>query len=102
MEWQSSSGKFSINITTSQALECTARGDNMPMVHRLAGVTEIAEQLDNIKPEDLAEELRGFGAWSEIELADHGWNRLRILWIACHDLIEEAAREAEYDGGRGD
>lgn len=102
MEWQASSGKFSITISTEQALECTRPGENSPAVNRLAAVREIAEQLDRIKPEDLAAELLGYGAWSEHELEDYGWNRLRILWLACHDVVEEAAELAQYPDGRGD
>ena len=102
MEWQASSGKFSITISIEQALECTRPGENSPAVEKLAAVREIAEQLDRIKPEDIADELQGYGAWSEHELAVSGWNRLRILWLACHDVVEEAAELAKYPNGRGD
>lgn len=102
MEWTSSSGRLSLAITTEQALECTKPGDCLPSVTRLAAVREIAEQLDKLAPEDVAAELRETGSWSDHELANHGANRLRLLWLACHDVIEEAAEAARYPGGRGD
>lgn len=102
MEWQANSGKFSINISLELAIRCTRPGDNQPAVELLINDPEIAGQLDKIKPEDLVEELRGYGAWSDHELASHGWNRLRIVWLACCDLVEEAAELARYPGGRGD
>ena len=102
MEWVSVSGRLSLTITTQQALDCTRPGDNGPSVQKLAAVREIAEQLDKFAVEDVAAELRDTGAWSEHELANHGANRLRLLWLACHDVIEEAAEAARYPGGRGD
>jgi hypothetical protein len=98
MEWTSSSGHLNLTITTEQALGCTRPGDNGPSVAKLAAVREIAEQLDKLAPEDVAAELYEHAAWSDDELKNHGANRLRLLWLACHDVIEEAAEAA----GRGD
>lgn len=102
MDWVSVSGRLSLEITTQQALDCTRPGDNGPSVQKLAAVREIAEQLDKFAAEDVATELRETGGWSDHELANHGANRLRLLWLACHDVIEEAAEAARYPGGRGD
>ena len=102
MEWQASSGKFTLDISLDLALTCTKPGDNFPAVEKLASDPAIAGQLDSIKPEDLAAELSGYGGWSDHELENHGWNRLRILWLACHNLVEEAAEVARYPDGRGD
>jgi hypothetical protein len=42
--------------------------------------------------DDLREELRGYGARDGDELADDEQNILRMLWLACGDIIEESAR----------
>ena len=102
MEWTSNSGRLSLTITIEQALECTRRGDNGPSVDKLAAEREIAEQLDKLAPDDVVDELYEWGAWSDHELENHGANRLRLLWLACHDVIEEADKAAQYPGGRGD
>lgn len=102
MQWNSNSGKFSLELPLELVLPCTMPGDNSRATAELASRPEIAEQLDKIKPEDLRAELRETGAWSDHELADHGWNRLRMLWLACHDVFEEATRGTEYSDGRGD
>lgn len=103
MGWYASNnGRVNLEITTQQALDCTRPGDNGPSVQKLAAVREIAEQLDKLAPEDVVAELRETGGWSDHELANHGANRLRLLWLACHDVIEEAAEVARYPGGRGD
>jgi hypothetical protein len=102
MDWTSSDGRMGLTITTQQALDCARPGDNGPNVEKLAAVREIAEQLDKLSPADVVTELDGYGAWSEHELANHGANRLRLLWLACHDVIDEAAEAARYPGGRGD
>lgn len=103
MQWDSNNGKFSLTIPLDLATPCTLPGrDATEPVTELARVREIAKQLDSIKPEDLRDELSGFGAWSELDLANHQENRLRMLWVACCDLVDEAREFADYPGGRGD
>ena len=103
MEWQANSGKFLLSIDLEQATQCTKPGEDATVaIAKLAATRNVSIQLDSIRPEDLREELRDYGAWSEVELADYGANRLRMLWLACGDIVEESARGSGYDGGRGD
>lgn len=50
---------------------------------------EIAAQLDAIGHEALVRALRECGAWTEEELADEEWTRLRAIWVAAGSVIEE-------------
>jgi len=46
----------------------------------------IAEQLDKLSPALVSAELKEYGAWDEIERADHDANLSRLLWLACGDV----------------
>lgn len=39
--------------------------------------------------EDCKAYLRGYGAWSEDELEDHGENLLRLIWLTAGSFHEE-------------
>ena len=49
-------------------------------------VPAIARQLRAIDPALLREELGGYGAWDETELADHAQNLQRLVWLAAGDI----------------
>jgi hypothetical protein len=51
---------------------------------------KIRAQLERIDPKVLRDELREYGAWDDQELADHGQNLQRILWIAAGDIVENS------------
>ena len=53
---------------------------------------EIAKQLDEIDPEKLRKELEEYGAWDDVELADHAQNLQRFLWCAAGDIKDEAGQ----------
>jgi hypothetical protein len=44
--------------------------------------------LSHISDAELAEELREYGAWDAVELADREANEKRIIWIAAGDIQE--------------
>jgi hypothetical protein len=48
----------------------------------------IANQLAALDPAIVASELKEFGAWDSTELSNHADNLMRLLWIACADLVE--------------
>ena len=41
---------------------------------------------DDITPDNLRAELKGYGAWDDEELADDDANWRRILWIAAGNI----------------
>lgn len=90
MWYTSSSGRIELNIPKRVAFDCYHQGDCAPSV-RWARDNEkrVERQLRKVDPEALREELRGYGAWDEDELADHETNLDRLLWLACGDIVEE-------------
>lgn len=63
-------------------------------VKALAARPHIAAQLDKIGHAAIVEELRGYGAWSEEELADEVDSRERFLWLAAGDIVDNP----EFEG----
>ena len=89
------SGRIELELTLEDAEYGSQQGQCDEYVKDLSEVPYIKEQLDKIDPELLSDELREYGAWDEIERADHAQNIQRILWLACSDIREEAAQAAE-------
>jgi hypothetical protein len=50
---------------------------------------EIIEELREIDPLKLIEELKEYGAWDDEELSNHDDNLDRILWCAVNDIKED-------------
>lgn len=88
--WTSSSGLIEFEVTLDDARSCSHSGRCDDDVAALRRTPYIAEQLAKIAPEDLAAELKGYGAWDAAELADHEANLSRVLWLACCAICEEA------------
>lgn len=88
MWFTSSCGKIELNITKKQAHIGSHSGQCDSDIDYLRTLPAIKRQLDKIEPFVLANELREFGAWSDEELANHGDNLSRILWLACGDIVE--------------
>ena len=88
--WSSGSGRIELNLNP----EAAARGyhpgpcddDIAALMHNPA----IAGQLAALDPAIVASELREYGAWDSEELSNHADNLMRLLWIACADLVEAA------------
>ena len=88
MYWTSSSGRIELNIP--QGLESVGyhSGACDSDIAELMELDSIKAQLSAIVPQVLSDELKEFGAWDDLELANHGDNLARILWIACGDLVD--------------
>ncbi len=80
--------RFEIKMTREQAGSCAHPGPCDSDVAFLLTQRPIARQLDKIGTAPIREELREYGAWSDVELADDAQNRARIVWIAAGDIWE--------------
>lgn len=89
MYWTTSSGKIELQITKAEARSASHQGQCDMSVLALSEKPRIKKQLNKIDKTILATELSEYGAWSEIELADHAQNLQRLLWLACTDINEE-------------
>lgn len=88
MYWSSSSGKIELNITKRQAAGATHQGQCDTDVMELSQVPTIRRQLNRVDPGALRQELSEYGAWDEVELANHADNIQRLLWLAAGDITE--------------
>lgn len=86
------SGRIELEIERDDASSGSHQGQCDDDIQALLRVPYIADQLSEIDPALLASELKEYGAWDETELADHGQNLARILWIACGDITEEVTQ----------
>lgn len=85
----SSCGHVEMQISAEHAREGSHQGACDDDIAALRKVPYIKAQLDALDAHKLAEELRGYGAWDEVQLADHDENLSRVLWLACGDIVEE-------------
>src|ERR1039458_3189262 len=93
------SGRIELQMTMDQAESVSHSGQCDEDVTALAKVPAIASQLAVIDPASLVQELTGYGAWDETELADHSENLIRFLWLAGCDIKEQDGCDC---GERGD
>lgn len=97
--WSSSSGRIEFQMTREQAGSVSQGGkDASEDVAALRKVKGFAEQLDAIKADVLADELREYGAWEDEQLADHDANLTRLVWIAGNDINEGQFDTEDSDG----
>lgn len=85
--WFAGSGRLTLTLTMDQAQSCSHPGPCDADVEWMAD--RLADQTDKWSPGTLAAELRGYGAWDDDELADHGANVQRMVWIACNDVADD-------------
>lgn len=78
----------SITLPEDVVMLCHHSGDCNEDVIRCMELPEVKAELAGIDPEKLRKELAEYGAWDELELADHNANLKRILWIAAADIQE--------------
>jgi hypothetical protein len=90
MWFTSSHGTIEIQMTMAQAESASHQGQCDDDVLALSNNRKIRAQLERIDPKILRDELREYGAWDDQELADHGQNLQRILWIAAGDIVENS------------
>jgi hypothetical protein len=78
--------RFEIEMTLEQAYSVSEPG-----MDAIDAVNALIRQLDlsGLQPDKVREELWGYGAWDEEELADDEDNLRRIVWIAGCNLREE-------------
>lgn len=81
--------RFEIKMTRAQAESATHPGPCDSDVAHLVNLPAIRRQLDKIAPDAIAAELAEYGAWDDVELADHDQNRQRIIWIAAGNIVDE-------------
>ncbi len=80
---------FDIKMTKVQAQSASHQGQCDLDVSYLAKDKKISRQLDKIGPEKIRRELKEYGAWSDEQLMDDDENRLRIVWIAAGNIMDE-------------
>lgn len=80
--------RFELQMTRAQAASASHSGRCDAEVAALVKHPRIARQLRKLDPKVLADELREYGAWDELELANHADNLHRIVWIAAGNIAE--------------
>lgn len=96
--WTSSDGRLELQLTLAQARSASHSGRCDDDVRALSQAPDIAEQIQQWKPEDVRRELEGYGAWDAAELADHDQNLQRALWCAANDVMENPPDDWEDCG----
>lgn len=86
--WHAGNYGNELNITKAQAAIGSHQGPCDDDIAYLRTIPAIKRQLDKLDPENLRRELKEYGAWDEVELADHEANLSRWLWITCSDIRE--------------
>lgn len=93
--WSSSNYGNDIEMTEEQARRGYHQGDCEPGVTGL--LSELESQLSKLDPETLRVELKGYGAWTDEELANHKENILRWVWLSCGDVTERLDSPAMFE-----
>lgn len=95
MWFSTSSGRIELELSMAEAETGYHQGACDEDISYLKSLPHIAKQLEGIKPSDLRDELRWYGAWDHEDLADHEANLERLLWIACGEIIDRQFEEIE-------
>lgn len=95
MWFSTSSGRIELDLSMADAETGYHQGACDEDIYYLKRLPHIATQLEGIKPSDLRDELRWYGAWDDEDLADHEANLERLLWIACGDIVDRQFEEIE-------
>jgi len=88
MYWSTGSGRIELKIFKSHAKNTSHPGPCDTDVKELSDRPYIKKQLAKIPADTLANELKEYGAWDEIELSDHSQNLQRLLWLAAGDIAD--------------
>lgn len=81
--------KFETELTKEDVDQCAHTGENDGDVRSVSQHAYITEQLDRIGEAAIRAELKKHGVWSPDDLSNGAENRLRIIWIAAWDILEE-------------
>jgi hypothetical protein len=87
--WCSSSGRIELVFRNGDEDGAYHSGACDVDVAGLCDTPYMRKQLKAIKPGLLAKELKEYGAWDAVELADHAQNLHRLVWLASGDLVDE-------------
>ena len=88
--------RFSIELPLDAINDCSRPGQNDESV---AYWTPKILDLNHNWPSnnDIKNELKECGAWSEEDLEDADQNNQRIIWIGCHNIKEEMILEERLE-----
>ena len=87
--WQSGSGRIELQIPESAIPACSHSGscdDDVSAWYRKIGWSKVSR-------ETLEQELKEYGAWDDLKIADTNTLKQRMFWIACGDLADNARLE---------
>jgi hypothetical protein len=87
--WCSGSGLVELQLTMAEARRGFHSGDCEPGLSELMRDPDIRGQLEGLDTLAVAHELRETGAWTEAALLDREANLMRLLWLACADLVDD-------------
>lgn len=82
--------RFQIDLTKEDIDLCHHSGACDDDVYSVSQREYVVEQLDRIDKEALRAELKEYGEWNSVELADDAENRRRVVWLAAADVQEES------------
>ena len=87
--------RFALELPGQCVLDCSGPGDATEAVQhwtslRLRGTPNEIKRPAECTEENLAAELKEFGAWDAEELANDGDNWERIVWIAAGNISEDS------------
>ena len=86
--WFSGSGRVELQLTMEEAHRGYHPGDCEGDIVELMRDPFIRGQLESLDADAVAQELRETGAWTETHLSDREANLMRLLWMACADLVD--------------
>jgi folate-binding Fe-S cluster repair protein YgfZ len=84
--------RFTVIMTKDQALSCSHQGECYDDCKELAKNKVVIRQFKKIAKEDIAQELKEYGAWDKEELENNEENIIRILWLAANNIKEESLK----------
>ena len=82
--------RFTLWLTQDEAESGSHQGNCAYDIAELLKTDAIKNQMRTFNPDHIREELSGYGAWDDEELADDEANKSRLLWIACGNVREES------------
>ena len=80
---------FHIALTKPDYERINQPGRSDETVKEILQKKYVARQFTIIDPEDIKDQLKGFGAYTPEELNDTEQNKARIIWIAAGDIQED-------------
>lgn len=87
--WLDGTYGITIDLPEDCIADLNASGDCEEAARYWVVQPKIASQLDEIGHDAMARALRDCGAWTDEELADREWTRLRAIWVAAGNPLSE-------------